>query len=163
LSFKIILIQKSQISIFRKGLNLFEFKNVFDLDLNLGFKFKSAAKIFEKHFSFSLGSPKLLSAQSAMQPASFPLPIPRRPSKGLAFLIDPVSPDDVAHLAQLAHTSFVFHLRSASCRRRSASRRHAHSPLATSGAWESSHHDASSSSPPTTYATPSLLIAKPKL
>jgi hypothetical protein len=52
LNFKIILIQKYQISIFRKGLNLFEFENVFNLDLNLGFKFKSAAKIFQKHFHF---------------------------------------------------------------------------------------------------------------
>jgi hypothetical protein len=48
LSFKIILIQKSQISIFRKCLNLFEFKNVFDLNLNLGFKFNSTANIFQK-------------------------------------------------------------------------------------------------------------------
>jgi hypothetical protein len=58
LSFKIFLIQKSQISIFRKGLNLFEFENVFDLDLNLGFKFKSAAKIFQKYFYFLLVAQK---------------------------------------------------------------------------------------------------------
>jgi hypothetical protein len=68
-----------------------------------------------------------------MQPTSFPLPIPRWPSKASAFLIDPASPCDVAHLAQLAHISFVFHLRSASYRRRSASRCHARSPLPTSG------------------------------
>jgi hypothetical protein len=71
LSFKIFLIQKSQISIFRKALNLFEFENVFDLDLNLGFKFKSAAKIFQKHFSFSLGSPKSFSAHNSLQPTHF--------------------------------------------------------------------------------------------
>jgi hypothetical protein len=40
LSFKIILIQKSQIYIFRENLNLFELENVFDLNLNLDFKFK---------------------------------------------------------------------------------------------------------------------------
>jgi hypothetical protein len=57
------LIQKSQISIFRKGLNLFEFKNVFDLDLNLGFKFNSAAKIFQKRFHF------LWEAQNRFQPS----------------------------------------------------------------------------------------------
>jgi hypothetical protein len=163
LSFKIILIQKSQISIFRKGLNLFEFENVFDLDLNLGFKFKSAAKIFQKHFSFSLTSKKSLLAQFTMQPASFPLPIPHRPSKASAFLIDPASPGIAAHLAQLAHTFFVFHLWSSSCHRRLASRRHARSPLATSGAWEPSRRDASSSSPPTTDATPSFFLPKPKL
>jgi hypothetical protein len=61
LSFKIILIQKSQISIFR---NLFEFENVFDLDLNLGFQFKSAAKIFQKHFHF------LLAAQNRFRPTT---------------------------------------------------------------------------------------------
>jgi hypothetical protein len=38
LIFKIILIQKFQISISRKGLNLFEFESVFHLDSNLGFK-----------------------------------------------------------------------------------------------------------------------------
>jgi hypothetical protein len=58
------LIQKTQISIFRKGLNSFEFKNVFDLDLNLGFKFKSAAKIFQKHFHV------LLAAQNRFWPTT---------------------------------------------------------------------------------------------
>jgi hypothetical protein len=64
LNFKIILIQKSQISIFRKVLNLFEFENVFDLNLNLSFKFKSAAKIFQKHFHF------LLAAQNSFWPTT---------------------------------------------------------------------------------------------
>jgi hypothetical protein len=64
LNFKIILIQKSQISIFRKGLILFEFENVFDLHLNLGFKFKSAAKIFQKHLHF------LLVPQNSFQPTT---------------------------------------------------------------------------------------------
>jgi hypothetical protein len=64
LNFKIILIQKSQISIFRKGLNLFKFENVFDLDLNLHFKFKSAAKIFQNHFHF------LLAAQNSFRPTT---------------------------------------------------------------------------------------------
>jgi hypothetical protein len=54
----------SQISIFRKGLNLFEFENVFDLDLNLGFKFKAATKIFQKHFHF------LLAAQNNFRPTT---------------------------------------------------------------------------------------------
>jgi hypothetical protein len=58
------LIQKSQISVFRKGLNLFEFENVFDLDLNLGFKFKSTGKIFLKHFHF------LLAAQNCFRPTT---------------------------------------------------------------------------------------------
>jgi hypothetical protein len=35
LSFKIVLILKSQISVFVKYLNLFEFKNIFDLYLSL--------------------------------------------------------------------------------------------------------------------------------
>jgi hypothetical protein len=61
LSFKIIFIQKSQISIFGKYLNLFEFENLFDLNFNFGFNFKTAEKKFKKnifliffsaHFSF---------------------------------------------------------------------------------------------------------------
>jgi hypothetical protein len=52
----------SQIPIVRKSLNLFEFENVFDLDLNLDFKFKSAAKIFQKHFHF------LMAAQNRFRP-----------------------------------------------------------------------------------------------
>jgi hypothetical protein len=64
LNFKIILIQKSQISIFRKGLNLFEFENVFDFYLNLGFKFTYADKIFEKHLHF------LLAAQNSFRPTT---------------------------------------------------------------------------------------------
>jgi hypothetical protein len=51
------LIQKTQISVFGKYLNLFEFKNTFDLNLNLGFKFKFAEKKLEKLFYFSLASP----------------------------------------------------------------------------------------------------------
>jgi hypothetical protein len=47
LSFKTILIQKSQIPIFGKYLNLFELKNVFDLNFNFGFKFKTAEKKFK--------------------------------------------------------------------------------------------------------------------
>jgi hypothetical protein len=47
--------QKSQISVFGKYLNLFEFENVFDLNFNFGFKFKTAEKKFQKLFYFSGG------------------------------------------------------------------------------------------------------------
>jgi hypothetical protein len=43
---------------------LFEFENVFDFDLNPGFKFKTAAKIFQKHFYF------LLAAQNSFRPTT---------------------------------------------------------------------------------------------
>jgi hypothetical protein len=43
---------------------LFKFENVFDLDLNHGFKFKSTAKIFQKHFHF------LLAAQNHFRPTT---------------------------------------------------------------------------------------------
>jgi hypothetical protein len=52
LSFKIILIQKSQVYFFRESSNFVEFENIFDLNLNFEFKFKAAAK-FEKQFYFS--------------------------------------------------------------------------------------------------------------
>jgi hypothetical protein len=42
LSFKFILILKPQNSIFGKYRDLFEFENLFDLNSNLGFKFKFA-------------------------------------------------------------------------------------------------------------------------
>jgi hypothetical protein len=44
LSLKIILIQKFQISVFVKYLNLTEFENVFGLNLNFEIKFKKAAE-----------------------------------------------------------------------------------------------------------------------
>jgi hypothetical protein len=59
---------------FRKGLKLFEFENVFDLDSNLGFKFKSAAKIFEKHFHF------LLTGQNHFQRTTPSSPPPHSPA-----------------------------------------------------------------------------------
>jgi hypothetical protein len=89
-------------------------------------------KYFKNIFIFS-GQPEGAFGPIRDAARPFPLPIPRWPNKASAFLIDPASPCDVAHLAQLAHISFVFHLRSASYRRRSASRCHARSPLATSG------------------------------
>jgi hypothetical protein len=55
LSFKTILIQKSQISIFGKYLNLFELKDVFDLNFNFGFQFKTTEKKLQKLFYFSGG------------------------------------------------------------------------------------------------------------
>jgi hypothetical protein len=79
------LLQKSQISIFRKGLNLFEFKNVFDLDLNLGFKFKTAAKIFQKHFHF------LLAAQNSFRPTTPCSPPILFSFSFILFSADPVS------------------------------------------------------------------------
>jgi hypothetical protein len=57
LSFKIILIQKYQISIFAKCLNLVEFENAFDLNFNLEFKFKSAEGKFTKQFLCFLSDP----------------------------------------------------------------------------------------------------------
>jgi hypothetical protein len=36
---------------------LFEFENIWDLNLNRGFKFNSAAKVFQKH-SYFLSQPK---------------------------------------------------------------------------------------------------------
>jgi hypothetical protein len=46
--------------------------------------------------------------------------------------------------------------------RRPTSLCHAHPPLATPGTWELRRHDASSTSPPATEATPSFPILKPK-
>jgi hypothetical protein len=77
------LIQKSQISIFRKGLNLFEFENVYYLDLNLGIKFNSVAKIFQKHFHF------LLAAQNRFWPTTPSSP----PPHSLASLAQPPQSD----------------------------------------------------------------------
>jgi hypothetical protein len=85
LNFKIILIQKSQISIFRKGLTLFEFENVFDLDLNLHFKFKSTAKIFQKYFHF------LLAPQNHFRPTTPCSPPVLFSSSLILFVADPVS------------------------------------------------------------------------
>jgi hypothetical protein len=85
LSFKIILIQKSQISIFRKGLTLFEFENVFDLDLNLHFKFKSTAKIFQKYVHF------LLAPQNHFRPTTPCSPPVLFSSSLILFVADPVS------------------------------------------------------------------------
>jgi hypothetical protein len=64
LSFKTILIQKSQISIFGKYLNFFELKNVFDLNFNFGFKFKTTEKKFQKLFYFSGGPNRFWSISS---------------------------------------------------------------------------------------------------
>jgi hypothetical protein len=85
------LIQKSQISIFRKGLNLFEFENVFDLDLNLDFKFKSLAKIFQEHFHF------LLAAQNHFWPTT-----PRSPPILFSFSLILFSAGPVSFSAQHA-------------------------------------------------------------
>jgi hypothetical protein len=52
-SFKIILIQKSQIYVFGEGLNFVEFDNVFDFDSNLGFKIQTCRKEIVKPFYFS--------------------------------------------------------------------------------------------------------------
>jgi hypothetical protein len=48
-----MLIQKYQIFVFRENLNLFEFENDFDLNLNHVFKFQSAEKEIAKPFNFS--------------------------------------------------------------------------------------------------------------
>jgi hypothetical protein len=56
-----MLIQKSQISIFRKCLNLFEFENVFDLNSNLGFNFKICWKEILKAFLFISAQPNQFS------------------------------------------------------------------------------------------------------
>jgi hypothetical protein len=90
------LIQKSQISVFRKGLNLFEFENVFDLDLNLGFKFKSAAKIFQKHFHF------LLAAQNRFRPTT-----PCSPPILFSFFLISFSAGLVSFSAQRAQSTWL--------------------------------------------------------
>jgi hypothetical protein len=69
LSFKTILIQKSQISVFGKYLNSFELKHVFDLNFNFGFKFKTAEKKFQKFFYFS-GGPNRFRPISSLGPFS---------------------------------------------------------------------------------------------
>jgi hypothetical protein len=69
LSFKIILIQKFQIYIFRKGLKLYEFENAFDLNLNLDFKFKSAKKI-QSNFYFLWPAQIALRPQFSSSPAN---------------------------------------------------------------------------------------------
>jgi hypothetical protein len=73
LSFKIIFIQKSKISVFGKYLNLFEFENLFDLNFNFGFKFKTVEKKFQKHFLHILLSPFSISTQVPLHPVRFPL------------------------------------------------------------------------------------------
>jgi hypothetical protein len=88
------LIQKSQISIFRKSLNLFEFENVFDLDLNIGIKFKSAAKIFQKHFH------SLLAAQNSLWPTT-----PCSPPILFSFSLILFSAGPVSFLAQRAQST----------------------------------------------------------
>jgi hypothetical protein len=83
LSFKIILIQKSQVSIFVRYLKLFEFENVFGLKLSFEFKFKISIKEFAKQFLFfSLASPKPFGpspSTSSMFDPSNPL-LPSSPS-----------------------------------------------------------------------------------
>jgi hypothetical protein len=69
-SFKIIFIQKYQFFVFEKHLNVFEFKARFDLDLKLGFKFNSAAKVFQKHFHFLFRSPTPIMAQFTFSPTT---------------------------------------------------------------------------------------------
>jgi hypothetical protein len=54
LSFKIILIQKFQIYVFRESSNFAEFKNVFGFNFNFEFKFKSAERKSTKQFHFLL-------------------------------------------------------------------------------------------------------------
>jgi hypothetical protein len=68
LSFKIILIRKSQVSIFIKYLKLFEFENVFVFKLSFELKFKICLKEFAMQFLFFFfGWPK------AIQPKSKPI------------------------------------------------------------------------------------------
>jgi hypothetical protein len=67
LSFKIILIQKFQSSAFSKCLNMFEYENRFDLNLNFGFQIKSYSQKFWKLFYLCL-QPKLILAQNPWQP-----------------------------------------------------------------------------------------------
>jgi hypothetical protein len=69
--------QKSQISGFGKYLNLFEFKNVFDLNINFGFKFKTVDKKFQKLFLF-FRRPKSVLAQTLLKPG--PSFLPHQPS-----------------------------------------------------------------------------------
>jgi hypothetical protein len=70
LIFKIIFIRKSQIYIFGMYLNLFEFETGFDLDLKLGFKFNSAAKVFRKHFYFSFAGQLQFGPNFTFSPAA---------------------------------------------------------------------------------------------
>jgi hypothetical protein len=84
LSFKIILIQKFQISIFRKGINLFEFESVFDLDSNLGFKFKICCKEIVKLFSIFTVAQNCFRPDLPWQPnpdsTPFPVFLPCQPN-----------------------------------------------------------------------------------
>jgi hypothetical protein len=61
---------------------LFEFENIWDLNLNRGFKFNSAAKVFQKH-SYFLSSPNFPLAQLLWQPIfSFVLNFLTWPNQG---------------------------------------------------------------------------------
>jgi hypothetical protein len=59
LNFKIISVHKSQISIFKEGLNLFEFENIFLLELKLWFQIQISSKSISKVFAIFLASPSL--------------------------------------------------------------------------------------------------------
>jgi hypothetical protein len=89
LSFKTILIQKPQISIFGKYLNLFELKNVFDLNFNFGFKFKTAEKKFQKLSYFS-GGPNRFRPNSSLGPFSSFHRLP--PSASIGTAAPPAAP-----------------------------------------------------------------------
>jgi hypothetical protein len=59
------LFQKYQIYVFGEASNLFEFENIFQLDLNLGFKAQMCRKEISKQSSFSLA------VQASSWPVSF--------------------------------------------------------------------------------------------
>jgi hypothetical protein len=69
LSFKIILIQKCQIFVFGKYLNLSIFENEFDLDLNFGFKLQEK---FKNNFYFSLGAQSCFRCITHVTPTHLP-------------------------------------------------------------------------------------------
>jgi hypothetical protein len=72
LSFKIILIRKSQVSIFIKYLKLFEFENVFVFKLCFELKFKICLKEFAMQFLFFFfGWPKAIQPKSPSPSAVF--------------------------------------------------------------------------------------------
>jgi hypothetical protein len=102
--------QKSQISVFGKYLNLFEFENVFDLNYNFGFKFKTIEKKLQKLFYFSGGPnrfrPKL--SWSLVHLSSLTSPASSSP-----FLVQSGPPLRPVHVAQVAHFSLSAQLRPA--------------------------------------------------
>jgi hypothetical protein len=103
-----MLIQKYQIFIFREILNLFEFENVFYLNLNHVFKFQSAEKEIVKPFNFS---PPPNSLFGPAQPAqSFLFPFSFSPESS-----SPQQPLGPSFLAQTNPAQGVFVLPSLCC------------------------------------------------